>query len=187
MIPAHDSPLAALAFDASGTKLATASEKVGVWLGWFYFFSSCLSKQIVKMCWDFPQLYRSHVCEVYSRCFKAAHVTSVCLCLIGSTSLFLTCNCFVSLPPGHSHPCLLHTRGTEALWVPTRGEEVRLRRSDLKPNFLSVPAVCARTMSMYLTCKYILAGVWTFVRWRSVWKVCTCRPPATQRRSTSSN
>ncbi|XP_054104895.1 WD repeat domain phosphoinositide-interacting protein 2 isoform X8 [Callithrix jacchus] len=27
MIPAHDSPLAALAFDASGTKLATASEK----------------------------------------------------------------------------------------------------------------------------------------------------------------
>lgn len=29
MIPAHDSPLAALAFDASGTKLATASEKVG--------------------------------------------------------------------------------------------------------------------------------------------------------------
>ena len=28
MIPAHDSPLAALAFDASGTKLATASEKV---------------------------------------------------------------------------------------------------------------------------------------------------------------
>lgn len=38
MIPAHDSPLAALAFDASGTKLATASEKVslpspGSWLG----------------------------------------------------------------------------------------------------------------------------------------------------------
>lgn len=31
MIPAHDSPLAALAFDASGTKLATASEKV-MWL-----------------------------------------------------------------------------------------------------------------------------------------------------------
>lgn len=30
MIPAHDSPLAALAFDASGTKLATASEKVSV-------------------------------------------------------------------------------------------------------------------------------------------------------------
>lgn len=30
MIPAHDSPLAALAFDASGTKLATASEKVKV-------------------------------------------------------------------------------------------------------------------------------------------------------------
>lgn len=30
MIPAHDSPLAALAFDASGTKLATASEKVCV-------------------------------------------------------------------------------------------------------------------------------------------------------------
>ncbi|XP_030885152.1 WD repeat domain phosphoinositide-interacting protein 2 [Leptonychotes weddellii] len=28
MIPAHDSPLAALAFDSSGTKLATASEKV---------------------------------------------------------------------------------------------------------------------------------------------------------------
>lgn len=28
MIPAHDSPLAALACDASGTKLATASEKV---------------------------------------------------------------------------------------------------------------------------------------------------------------
>lgn len=28
MIPAHNSPLAALAFDASGTKLATASEKV---------------------------------------------------------------------------------------------------------------------------------------------------------------
>lgn len=28
MIPAHDSPLAALAFDATGTKLATASEKV---------------------------------------------------------------------------------------------------------------------------------------------------------------
>ncbi|XP_030651896.1 WD repeat domain phosphoinositide-interacting protein 2 isoform X1 [Nomascus leucogenys] len=28
MIPAHDSPLAALAFDASGTKLATASEKM---------------------------------------------------------------------------------------------------------------------------------------------------------------
>lgn len=28
MIPAHDSPLAALAFDAGGTKLATASEKV---------------------------------------------------------------------------------------------------------------------------------------------------------------
>lgn len=28
MIPAHDSPLAALTFDASGTKLATASEKV---------------------------------------------------------------------------------------------------------------------------------------------------------------
>lgn len=28
MIPAHDSPLAALAFDASGTKMATASEKV---------------------------------------------------------------------------------------------------------------------------------------------------------------
>lgn len=38
MIPAHDSPLAALAFDASGTKLATASEKVCLlWLGetWF--------------------------------------------------------------------------------------------------------------------------------------------------------
>lgn len=30
MIPAHDSPLAALAFDASGTKLATASEKVSL-------------------------------------------------------------------------------------------------------------------------------------------------------------
>ena len=30
MIPAHDSPLAALAFDHSGTKLATASEKVCV-------------------------------------------------------------------------------------------------------------------------------------------------------------
>jgi hypothetical protein len=30
MIPAHDSPLAALAFDASGSKLATASEKVRV-------------------------------------------------------------------------------------------------------------------------------------------------------------
>lgn len=29
MIPAHDSPLAALAFDSSGAKLATASEKVG--------------------------------------------------------------------------------------------------------------------------------------------------------------
>lgn len=28
MIPAHDSPLAALAFDWHGTKLATASEKV---------------------------------------------------------------------------------------------------------------------------------------------------------------
>ena len=27
MIPAHDSPLAAIAFDASGSKLATASEK----------------------------------------------------------------------------------------------------------------------------------------------------------------
>lgn len=27
MIPAHDSPLAALAFNASGTKIATASEK----------------------------------------------------------------------------------------------------------------------------------------------------------------
>lgn len=28
MIPAHDNPLASLAFNAQGTKLATASEKV---------------------------------------------------------------------------------------------------------------------------------------------------------------
>lgn len=28
MIPAHDNPLAAIAFNAQGTKLATASEKV---------------------------------------------------------------------------------------------------------------------------------------------------------------
>lgn len=28
MIPAHDSPLASMAFDADGTKLATASTKV---------------------------------------------------------------------------------------------------------------------------------------------------------------
>jgi len=28
MIPAHDNPLAALAFNAQGTKIATASEKV---------------------------------------------------------------------------------------------------------------------------------------------------------------
>lgn len=34
MIPAHDSPLAALAFDASGTKLATASEKVRMRAPW---------------------------------------------------------------------------------------------------------------------------------------------------------
>ena len=30
MIPAHDSPLAAIAFDWHGTKLATASEKVKI-------------------------------------------------------------------------------------------------------------------------------------------------------------
>lgn len=42
MIPAHDSPLAALAFDASGTKLATASEKVSLLYpvkDWFRGFS----------------------------------------------------------------------------------------------------------------------------------------------------
>lgn len=38
MIPAHDSPLAALAFDASGTKLATASEKVNS-----YFTAACVA------------------------------------------------------------------------------------------------------------------------------------------------
>lgn len=41
MIPAHDSPLAALAFDASGTKLATASEKVNDYFECcFLFFTS---------------------------------------------------------------------------------------------------------------------------------------------------
>ena len=29
MIPAHDSPVAAMAFNSAGTKLSTASEKVG--------------------------------------------------------------------------------------------------------------------------------------------------------------
>uniref|UniRef100_A0A2I3HVT2 WD repeat domain phosphoinositide-interacting protein 2 n=1 Tax=Nomascus leucogenys TaxID=61853 RepID=A0A2I3HVT2_NOMLE len=42
MIPAHDSPLAALAFDASGTKLATASEKVSL-LFQFHSHSQCVS------------------------------------------------------------------------------------------------------------------------------------------------
>jgi len=30
MIPAHDSPVAAMAFNSAGTKLSTASEKVRV-------------------------------------------------------------------------------------------------------------------------------------------------------------
>uniref|UniRef100_A0A672K3W7 WD repeat domain phosphoinositide-interacting protein 2 n=1 Tax=Sinocyclocheilus grahami TaxID=75366 RepID=A0A672K3W7_SINGR len=46
MIPAHDSPLAALAFDASGTKLATASEKVEPWVICQYSYDSLLTNSV---------------------------------------------------------------------------------------------------------------------------------------------
>lgn len=49
MIPAHDSPLAALAFDASGTKLATASEKVNGDVTFFFFFSFRSAFALIRM------------------------------------------------------------------------------------------------------------------------------------------
>lgn len=51
MIPAHDSPLAALAFDASGTKLATASEKVNGDVAFFFFsFRSAFALIRMRLC-----------------------------------------------------------------------------------------------------------------------------------------
>lgn len=38
MIPAHDNPLAAITFNAQGTKIATASEKVS---GLLFFYITC--------------------------------------------------------------------------------------------------------------------------------------------------
>lgn len=100
MIPAHDSPLAALAFDASGTKLATASEKVrhftvqytgptSMWLicAWFLFSAWANT---------------DHCCS--SKCCHPL--------------------CIFHFLPGHSHSCLLNPRGTEALRVSERSQEV---------------------------------------------------------------
>uniref|UniRef100_A0A8C6KI94 WD repeat domain, phosphoinositide interacting 2 n=1 Tax=Nothobranchius furzeri TaxID=105023 RepID=A0A8C6KI94_NOTFU len=57
MIPAHDSPLAALAFDASGTKLATASEKVPSVKPTRHFLSECVS--ICSLAFSMEGLYLS--------------------------------------------------------------------------------------------------------------------------------
>lgn len=46
MIPAHDSPLAALAFSPNGTKVATASEKGTV----IRIFHVCLSMILIYIC-----------------------------------------------------------------------------------------------------------------------------------------
>lgn len=95
MIPAHDSPLAALAFDASGTKLATASEKVGHLHGAAgmhvdSFFLSLFSAQAyVDVCSRFP--------------FDSYH------------RLFYSFPLVFHFLSGHSHSCLLNPRGAEAL------------------------------------------------------------------------
>lgn len=64
MIPAHDSPLAALAFDASGTKLATASEKVN---------TVCLRQPVCEFRFPAKQILLllplqvlSHLCESFA-------------------------------------------------------------------------------------------------------------------------
>lgn len=166
MIPAHDSPLAALAFDATGTKLATASEKV-----------------VQLLCGTLPCHLRSWFCFPHEemRILILASCNSV-------ATLYIFCAFFHFLS-GYSHPCLLDPRGTEALRVSTRSQEVDGSCTAV----LILRNICARFCtclpSPLCTCVAVLvsSGALASVRWRSVWTACTFLPPATQRRSTSSN
>lgn len=86
MIPAHDSPLAALAFDASGTKLATASEKVRL----------------------YSTPARRRLCGLFLSCFRFPPEQIHHRCRLCPLFIFH----FLS---GNSHSCLLDPGGTEAL------------------------------------------------------------------------
>lgn len=73
MIPAHDSPLAALAFDASGTKLATASEKVTQLL---YSTLACVSYLCVILVFPAEQMQITVVASPPSLVILCASFTS---------------------------------------------------------------------------------------------------------------
>ena len=104
MIPAHDSPLAALAFDASGIKLATASEKV----------NHNITLIIIIMIIIIIYLFYIHPC-VYFMLYT--HTVAACpLCFL------IPCASFH--PSGNSYSCLLNPRGTEVIWVSKRSKEV---------------------------------------------------------------
>lgn len=134
MIPAHDSPLAALAFDASGTKLATASEKVNISAA-------------------------SH----FSISYLSASPSSAAICHV------LAGNC---------HSRLLHSGGPEALWVPERSQKVKSLAAE--PQIATVTWFLRRPL-------HFPSGASASARWHSASMAYTCRPPATQRRCTSSN
>lgn len=175
MIPAHDSPLAALAFDASGTKLATASEKVQ------HFTVQCTgptSMWLICVWFLFSAWANTDHCR-FSKCCHPL--------------------CIFHFLPGHSHSCLLNPRGTEALRVSKRSQEVddswftcySFIFWEIKAVLLRWTSTRSYVLYICITCfpTYVLLilGVWASAHWHSVWKACTCRPPATQRRSTSSN
>lgn len=98
MIPAHDSPLAALAFDASGTKLATASEKVKAQ-------DASLLPPVTLWC---PRWH--------------GRFSTSCVNGVKGSNWGLMWLC--GLSSGDRDQGILHSRGAEAVWVQERSEEV---------------------------------------------------------------
>ena len=69
MIPAHDSPVAAMAFNSAGTKLSTASEKASLKISKLscIFFQSSLSSTSPMKTWPIKHVFNSALYEVQYR------------------------------------------------------------------------------------------------------------------------